>query len=186
MIFKSKSSIVIILLAIVILFLLFNLNVVTSNKMDEKLKDAKANTNNSSINLAVKNLPSIKSKEILNVIIYIDEYSCGICNNYVLWNFKKISELYPKNTFLFISGNEKYVKNINTNYEFVNKIKIRRFNARNNFKRPIGLLLDSKNKTILELEADFSRIEETDLFFERVKSLLNAVYNKNQEGNTSE
>lgn len=173
--FKSKILISLILLLICTnFFILYRLNLCYS-LMGDKSKDV--NSINATTSELVKYLPSIESKEKLNLVIYLNEQSCNFCNSHVLTNIKFFSGKYAKNIFLFISSSDSFIKNVTKKFELSNRIKIKKFEG-NNFIHPICLLLDSNNKTILELEADIVRMNEINLFFERIALLFNAFYDK--------
>lgn len=174
---KSKSNIFIIVILIVNILLLYKCYV---KNIDEKKSKLRFYENGATESIDKYYLKSKKFEKELNLVLYINEYSCGICNNYVLWSFKNISEKYPDYTTLFISGGEKYYKTIITNLEFNVRVEINKFKAPNNFNNPICILLDSKNKSVNELVAEFAQKDQIDIFFERALILLDLIGNKNQ------
>lgn len=174
---RSKRTILFITIGSLIildLILIYQLNLCYSVKEDEQQMNS--NINEIIPNEVKKHLPLISFPQKLNVVVFLNEQSCNFCNNHVLMHIKQLSNKFPKNIILFISGSGKFYKTISNNFKLTNAISVNKLDGRYDFTNPICLLLDSKNNTILTLEADIRRMAEINNFFEKVSLILNVFY----------
>lgn len=172
----SKSSVLIIILVVFNLLLFYKVNFTLYSV--ELKNNPLTKKNKFPLDVQAK-LRSLNMPNDLNLVIFLNEQSCNYCNNQILMNVLFFSENHTNDIFLFIGGSEDYVKIIANKFETCEKIKIQKFET-NSFINPICYLVDLNNKIIMELHVDTFRIDEANLFFERISLLFNAVNAKSK------
>jgi thioredoxin-related protein len=173
--FKNKklsiNGIIIIILIILNIILLYRLdkyNVDSGKKpytLTESISHDKINLNNSTLRL----------KEGLYLIIYINEQNCNFCNNFVVSKVKKISSKFSNHIVIFVYGTSRYLSFISKSFDLNKNISIiKEKELKNNYSEPTCFIVDKDSNIILSLSADIKYPDKINLFFKKVVILFKA------------